>query len=289
MTRSIMGGMGINPDALIQTMNRGMEEERQKEQTPVEIHFYHCDHLGTPIALTDQKGQIAWAAKNDPWGNTQEEFNPYGIEQDMRLPGQHLDRETGLYYNRYRYYDPFIGSYINQDPIGLLGGNNLSSYANNNPFSYADYLGLSDGPTCGAKKKCPSVEGIKFSEIGKATIENIKDLANIGPALQALLLTGAVVTTVGGRPGATGTGRVAIDTAGNIGAGANTVRSVTTNNWELLIKDMASAPNIAQAAIKEHAGQALAVLELEDVGKPAAETHEKEKAFFRAIHDGCEP
>ncbi|WP_448678430.1 RHS repeat-associated core domain-containing protein [Delftia acidovorans] len=46
----------------------------------------------------------------------------------MRLPGRHHDRETGLYYNRHRYYDPVVGSYINQDPIGLSGGMNKSIY-----------------------------------------------------------------------------------------------------------------------------------------------------------------
>ncbi|XJC75510.1 RHS repeat-associated core domain-containing protein [Delftia tsuruhatensis] len=50
-----------------------------------------------------------------------QEYNPQGILQAIRLPGQHHDRETGLYYNRHRYYDPVVGSYINQDPIGLAG------------------------------------------------------------------------------------------------------------------------------------------------------------------------
>jgi RHS repeat-associated protein len=97
--------------------------------------------LGTPIALTDRNGQIVWAARLDLWGNIQKEFNPHGIEQDIRLPGQHLDRETGLYYNRHRYYDPKIGNYINQDPIGLWGGTNLSTYPSN-PLRFIDPLGL---------------------------------------------------------------------------------------------------------------------------------------------------
>jgi uncharacterized protein RhaS with RHS repeats len=91
-------------------MRKGLQEIKQQEQTPVEIHYYHCDHLGTPIALTDRQGQIVWAAKLDPWGTVQEEYNPNNIEQNIRLPGQHHDRETGLYYNRHRYYDPKIGS-----------------------------------------------------------------------------------------------------------------------------------------------------------------------------------
>ena len=110
----------------------GMREQLVKQEqtceTPVTIEFYHCDHLGTPIALTNEQHQVVWAARLDPWGNVQEEFNPCGMDQVIRLPGQHHDRETGLYYNRHRYYDPGIGSYVNQDPIGLAGGVNTFMY-----------------------------------------------------------------------------------------------------------------------------------------------------------------
>jgi RHS repeat-associated protein len=105
------------------------------------IYHYHCDHLGTPLALTDQDGCVVWAVKLDPWGNVQQEYNPQGIHQAIRLPGQHHDRETGLYYNRHRYYDPVVGSYINQDPIGLRGGWNISLYTTN-PSRKIDPLGL---------------------------------------------------------------------------------------------------------------------------------------------------
>jgi RHS repeat-associated protein len=139
--RTIMSNMGIDPDSFIGGIREGIKQIEQEEQTPVEIHFYHCDHLGTPIALTDRNGKIVWAARYDPWGNIEEEFNPHNIEQNIRLPGQHHDRETGLYYNRHRYYDPKIGSYINQDPIGLRGGNNFYHYPTN-PLGWADPLGL---------------------------------------------------------------------------------------------------------------------------------------------------
>ncbi|HAE6952235.1 TPA_asm: RHS repeat-associated core domain-containing protein, partial [Salmonella enterica subsp. enterica serovar Infantis] len=54
---------------------------------------------------------------------------------------QQYDEETGLYYNRYRYYNPEQGRYITQDPIGLRGGWNLYAYPLN-PVSGTDPLGL---------------------------------------------------------------------------------------------------------------------------------------------------
>jgi RHS repeat-associated protein len=123
-------------------MRRDIEAMKQIEQLPVTIEFYHCDHLGTPIALTDQRGQITWAARHDPWGNIEEEFNPNNIEQNIRLPGQYHDRETGLYYNRFRYYDPKIGGYTNQDPVGLWGSFNLYDYCRSDPLNYLDPQGL---------------------------------------------------------------------------------------------------------------------------------------------------
>jgi RHS repeat-associated protein len=58
-----------------------------------------------------------------------------------RFPGQYEDEETGLYYNRFRYYDPSIGRYISQDPLGLLGGFWLYGYTAD-PFRFTDALGL---------------------------------------------------------------------------------------------------------------------------------------------------
>ncbi|HHL4405305.1 TPA: RHS repeat-associated core domain-containing protein, partial [Escherichia coli] len=53
--------------------------------------------------------------------NLLNEENPHLLQQLIRLPGQQYDEESGLYYNRHRYYDPLQGRYITQDPIGLKG------------------------------------------------------------------------------------------------------------------------------------------------------------------------
>ena len=77
----------------------------------------------------------------DEWGNLLNEENPHQLQQLIRLPGQQYDEESGLYYNRHRYYDPLQGRYITQDPIGLKGGWNFYQYPLN-PISNIDPLGL---------------------------------------------------------------------------------------------------------------------------------------------------
>ena len=62
-------------------------------------------------------------------------------EQNLRFQGQYFDEETGLHYNRFRYYDPDCGRFVSQDPIGLLGGQNSYQYAPN-PIGWIDPLGL---------------------------------------------------------------------------------------------------------------------------------------------------
>lgn len=61
---------------------------------------------------------------------------------NIRFPGQYYDAETGLHYNRFRYYDPEVGRYVSADPIGQLGGVNVFSYARNSPLSLIDPFGL---------------------------------------------------------------------------------------------------------------------------------------------------
>ncbi|MBV4870875.1 rhs element protein RhsB, partial [Escherichia coli] len=99
-------------------------EQMQNQMDPVytparKIHLYHCDHRGLPLALISTEGATAWCAEYDEWGNLLNEENPHQLQQLIRLPGQQYDEESGLYYNRHRYYDPLQGRYITQDPIGL--------------------------------------------------------------------------------------------------------------------------------------------------------------------------
>ena len=108
-------------------------------------YYIHTDHLDTPREITDTGGNVVWQWDNtDPFGNNAPNENPGGLgkfEQPLRFPGQYADRETNLYYNINRDYDPAIGRYIQSDPIGLAGGINTYTYVDGNPVSYRDPSG----------------------------------------------------------------------------------------------------------------------------------------------------
>lgn len=105
------------------------------------IYYYHNDHLGTPLAMTNSSGTVVWKARYKTFGEAQVDASST-ITNNFRLPGQYYDEETGLHYNYHRYYDPGTGRYVTSDPIGLEGGINLWAYAANNPMVFFDLEGL---------------------------------------------------------------------------------------------------------------------------------------------------
>ena len=93
---------------------------------------------------------MRWEAELDSYGAVR---RGRGTAQDcpFRYQGQYEDVETGLYYNRFRYYDPETGQYISQDPIGLAGGGALHAYVAD-PLTQLDIFGLSEGSDILGKK-----------------------------------------------------------------------------------------------------------------------------------------
>lgn len=131
-----------------------------------ELYYYHLDQLGTPICLTDSKAEQVWRNESDEFGYQQTEeidgnekqgfINT--IDNPLSFQGQYFDEESKLHYNRFRYYDPKQQRFINQDPIGLVGGINHYQYAPN-PINYVDPLGLSCKE--GTDSGLPEEEGLK--------------------------------------------------------------------------------------------------------------------------------
>jgi RHS repeat-associated protein len=138
---------------LAQVESRAPGEAAAEPQT-AQVRYFHTDQVGTPRELSDSDGRISWRASYRAWGNTlQVEYaEPAAaaanepVHQPLRFQGQYFDAETGLHYNRFRYYDPDIGRFVSQDPIGLAGGLNSYLYAPN-PIGWSDPLGLACGPS----------------------------------------------------------------------------------------------------------------------------------------------
>ncbi len=147
--------------------------QAEADKASFATYYYHCDQIGAPQELTDEAGRIVWAASYKVWGQTQplqylrtgtddaavftHDQRPLAlaargdveslalVEQPLRFQGQYFDGETGLHYNRFRYYDPVVGRFVHQDPIGLKGGLNLFQYVHN-PITWVDPLGLAGNP-----------------------------------------------------------------------------------------------------------------------------------------------
>jgi RHS repeat-associated protein len=119
------------------------------------LAWYQCDHLGTPQELTDSQGNMAWTAQYKAWGQVTEQRSEWarqhGVKNPIRFQGQYHDHETGLHYNRHRYYDPGVGRFISKDPVSYVGGLNLYAYAPN-PLSWLDPLGLTKSPNGAGRK-----------------------------------------------------------------------------------------------------------------------------------------
>nr|WP_315985614.1 RHS repeat-associated core domain-containing protein [Xenorhabdus bovienii] len=112
----------------------------------LQTQYAVCAPTGEPLALFDPKGHRVWR---------QPAHSLYGLclkalgenaqfDPGLKFAGQYEDEESGLYYNRFRYYNPETAQYLSPDPIGLLGGFNPYGYVYN-PTNWIDPLGLAGG------------------------------------------------------------------------------------------------------------------------------------------------
>ena len=153
-------------ESLAQVRNWTNEDGESHQQ----IHYFHCDQIGIPREMTNSEGNLVWFGNYTGWGRLKKDERIYkDAHQPFRLQNQYADRETGLHYNFFRYYEPDASRFVNQDPIVLLGGeDNLYQFAVN-VQSWIDPLGLSRNrlATVG---KTPS----KVSPTGRAVMRRTK-------------------------------------------------------------------------------------------------------------------
>ena len=110
------------------------------------LWYVVTDQVGTPRELLDEAGELAWSNSPRLWGQQRlwrhlTAANDDAVDCPLRFPGQYYDEESGLHYNRHRYYDPETAQYLTPDPLGLGGGIRPQGYVGS-PNLLIDPLGL---------------------------------------------------------------------------------------------------------------------------------------------------
>lgn len=119
----------------------------------VTTDFIHTGQIDEPLAVTNSSQALVWNAYIDPYGTAN--FIGAPTETlDMRLPGQSVQAETNnLSQNGWRDYDPSLGRYVEADPMGLGGGQNVYGYVDADPLNNTDPLGFAG--YCQSPAQCP--------------------------------------------------------------------------------------------------------------------------------------
>jgi RHS repeat-associated protein len=116
-------------------------DDKLRMQAGSSVGYYLADHLGSTNGLTDGSGSLTASNFYDSFGNG---TNP-SFPSRYQYTGREFDPVTGLQYNRARWYDPSIGRFISEDPIGFGGGDvNVYNYVKGNAINRTDPLGLYD-------------------------------------------------------------------------------------------------------------------------------------------------
>ncbi|KAK6330099.1 hypothetical protein TWF718_003527 [Orbilia javanica] len=113
------------------------------------IRYQFSNHLDSCTLEMDQDAQVISYEEYTPFGNTsyQAVRNQTDAPKRYRFMAKERDKETGLYYYGYRYYAPWIGRWINADPIGIDDGVNLFCFVADNPINHTDPHGTATGPS----------------------------------------------------------------------------------------------------------------------------------------------
>ena len=120
------------------------------------VVFYHHDALGSPVAATDEAGEVLWYEHTTPYGQSRGRLDATGQELDpdpfslveeegrsrLAYTGHVRGGSTSLVYMQMRHYDPELGIFLSNDPVGFRAANPMSfhryAYANNSPYEYVD-------------------------------------------------------------------------------------------------------------------------------------------------------
>jgi RHS repeat-associated protein len=119
----------------------GIDEPVAQEDGTGVLTYYHADGLGSVVKATNAAGAVVTSKRYDAFGNLE-----LGAANGFAFTGREWDSETGLYAYRARYYDPKIGRFLSEDPLGFVSGMNFYTYVDNSPVSFVDPLGRAKRP-----------------------------------------------------------------------------------------------------------------------------------------------
>ena len=144
------GGTTFGRTTTLYTHGPGIDEPLMSQDTRFDFRgnsfpglrrYYHADGLGSIVKVTGLAGATIGEARYDAWGNVES-----GNLRPHAFTGREWDPETGLYYYRARYYDPTLGRFLSEDPIGAASGDaNFYAYVFNSPVNFRDPSGLAPG------------------------------------------------------------------------------------------------------------------------------------------------
>ncbi|PZM85607.1 hypothetical protein DLH72_01870 [Candidatus Gracilibacteria bacterium] len=104
------------------------------------LYFYQKNHLGTPLFLSNENGEIVESYETDVFGNIISGSD--SSRNSLFFTGKNYDKETGFYFFNARYYSPELARFISRDPIGIADDIHLYAYVKNNPLKFTDPTGL---------------------------------------------------------------------------------------------------------------------------------------------------
>ena len=194
--------------------------ERNASTDLMENRTVHHDQVNSVVALSDHNGQKVQSHSYGPFG---EALASIGISQNtMKYTGREQDAESGLYYYRARYYDPELGRFISEDPIGFDGGINFYAYVGNNPLIYNDPSGniavTAAVALCAAHPACRGAVGAAVGGVTAVTAQMITNFLMGDNILKGTKSAGIGGLTEGGMLALTGNPLVAAGTGGFTGA-----------------------------------------------------------------------
>lgn len=152
-------------------LNHIIEDYENRQQTL----YFHCDQIGILREITDKVGNLLWFGNYTGWGRLKEETKVTDSNhQSFRLKNQYADRETELHYNFFRYYETDAVPFVNQDPIGLSGGENFYQFAPN-VQGWIDPLGLAKNRGRVQAQGTHLEESVSWDTDKPVTVKDVQD------------------------------------------------------------------------------------------------------------------